>query len=310
MAKTIRIGSRDSQLATWQAEEVQQKLHKKGISSEIRFIKSKGDLIQNQPLHTIGTVGLFTKALDDALLNNEIDIAVHSCKDLPSSLHEKLGFFAFLEREIPFDVIVGKRAIDFFDDPDFSGTIATGSVRRKAQILAQFPHANVVGLRGNVPTRLQKLKESNWDGAVFAYAGLKRLGIEPEFFKQADFMVPAPAQGVVVAVGRKEDQELLQKVGMINHRETEVTTKIERNFLRLMEGGCISPIGAYAKMKGEEVVFQISVLSPDGTEQIHLTEVHPVSDGNSIAEIAFENAVKAGAKDIIDRIETKFHKQN
>lgn len=303
MNKVIRIGSRDSELATWQAKEVQAQLLAKNIQSEIIFIKSIGDLVQDKPLNQIGTVGVFTKALDDALLNNEIDIAVHSCKDLPSQLHDDIQFCAFLEREEYSDVLVSNHALNFLEDKNFSGTIATGSVRRKAQLLAQFPNANIVGLRGNVPTRLQKLRESNWSGAVFANAGLKRLGIEPTFYQKATFMVPAPAQGVVAVVCRAEDAESFQLSHQINHKETEVTTLIERKFLHLMEGGCISPIGGIARLEGENVCMTVSILSTDGKEKVEFTEVASIEQADKLAQLVYEKAVSLGAKEIINSIE-------
>jgi len=303
MNKPFIIGSRDSALAQWQARQVQTNLKQSVLQTNIKWIKSIGDLVQNQPLHTIGTVGVFTKALDDALLNNEIDMAVHSCKDLPSQLHPELRICAYLPREDSADVIVGNGRLDFLSDSEFSGTIATGSVRRKAQILAKFPKATVVGLRGNVPTRLQKLKESNWHGAVFALAGLKRLSLSPTFLQKAEFMVPAPAQGVVAIVCRKNDERVVKACQTINHRSTEVTTNIERKFLRLMEGGCISPIGAHAVIRGEHVEVSISVLHTDGTEKIEFSNTYSSSAVEHIADDMFEKAKQKGAVTLIEKIE-------
>lgn len=303
MKKEICIGSRDSALAQWQAYEVQKLLLENQTKSKIEWIKSIGDLVQDKPLQNIGTVGVFTKALDDALLDGRIDIAVHSCKDLPSVLHPELTICAYLPREDFSDVIVGNSEINFFDEANFSGTIATGSVRRKAQILAKFPKANVVGLRGNVPTRLQKLKDNGWDGAVFAWAGLKRLQIEPEFYEKANFMVPAPAQGVVAVVCRKADAEVIAACKNISHEPTAITTQIEREFLRLMEGGCISPIGANAVIEGEEIKFTISVLNTNGSKSIQFTEVHPKENWKKIAQAAFVRASAEGATEIIKEIE-------
>lgn len=303
MAKQIRIGSRDSQLATWQAKEVQKQLAKHNISSKIIFIKSVGDLVQDKALHSLGTVGVFTKALDDALLDNRIDIAVHSCKDLPSTLHPDLQLCAVLPRENSADVLVSNRKIDFLDHKNFTGTIATGSVRRKAQLLARFPNATIVGLRGNVPTRLQKLRQSNWDGAVFALAGLKRLEITPEFMKELHFMVPAPAQGVVAVACRSNDQNIISICKNINHLQTQITTEIERKFLHLMEGGCISPIGAHANIKENEIAIAVSILSTDGSEKVEFTDRYPKNKKEIIAQKVYEKAKQLGAKQLIDKIE-------
>ena len=303
MAKLIRIGSRDSKLATWQAKQVQTQLAACNIPSEIHFIKSIGDLVQDKPLQNLGTVGVFTKALDDALLNNEIDIAVHSCKDLPSKMYTGLQLCAFLERENSADVLVSNREIDFLDKQNFSGTIATGSVRRKAQLLAHFPNANIVGLRGNVPTRLQKLKDNNWYGAVFALAGLKRLGIKPNYMAELNFMVPAPAQGVVAVACRADEEDIKTICAQINHTPTQITTEIEREFLSLLEGGCISPIGAKAKLVNNEIECSVSVLNTNGTKKVEFTDRFSASEKQEIAQKLFAKAKQLGAKQLIEEIE-------
>jgi len=303
MSTKIRIGSRDSDLAKWQAKEVQSQLTQNKIESDIIWIKSQGDLIQDIPLHTIGTVGVFTKALDDALLAGEIDIAVHSCKDLPSTLHPNLKIFAYLKREDARDLLVSNHVIEFIDDANFSGTIATGSVRRRAQILASYPNATVVGLRGNVPTRLKKLKNSDWDGAVFAYAGLKRLGIEPEHKAFLDKLVPAPAQGVVAIVGRSSDKMIENQVRQINDDSTQKTTIAERTFLRLMEGGCISPIGAHAILVNENIQLKVSVLSTNGDQKIEFEESHDDKNPEEVATSVFKQAKQLGAVTLIQEIE-------
>ncbi|MBX2845733.1 MAG: hydroxymethylbilane synthase [Saprospiraceae bacterium] len=303
MAEKLRIGSRDSALATWQAEEVQRQLAKQKVRSEIVFIKSHGDLNQSQPLHSIGITGLFTKALDDALLNDEIDVAVHSCKDLPSQLHEELELVAYLEREDPRDALVGLHKVDFLTNKQYKGTVATGSVRRKAQLLNHFPDLHVVGLRGNVPTRLDKLKKSDWDGAVFASAGLKRLGIEPEHIAYPSFFVPSPAQGVVAVAARKSDAAIKELLLSINHSLSALAAEQERIFLRLMEGGCISPIGAYGRIEDDIMHFEVAVHSPDGKEEVSFTLSEVVSEAGDIGERAYEMAVAKGAKAIIEKID-------
>ncbi len=304
MQDKIRIGSRDSALAQWQAFETSKQLHRFIDQTEIVWIKSIGDLVQDKPLNQLGVSGVFTKALDEALLDHRIDIAVHSCKDLPSVLHPDLIICAYLEREESEDVIVSNGPIDWLNDQAFNGVIATGSVRRKAQILATYPNARVVGLRGNVPTRLQKLKNSNWDGAVFAKAGLLRLGISPTYTTVFQ-CTPAPAQGVVAVVCRKDDLTTFNTLQNINHKATEKTTIIEREFLRLIEGGCISPIGAHAKQDRDKITFSINVLSPDGTDVIAFEDTWLEHEKTTleIANAAFGKAVGLGAKEIIANIE-------
>ncbi len=301
--KIVKIGSRDSELATWQAKEVQTRLASKHISSEIVFIKSHGDLVQDKPLSELGTVGVFTKVLDDALLAGEIDIAVHSCKDLPTQLPTGICLASFLEREDHRDVLVSNQAMDFSANRTMEYIFATGSVRRKAQLLAQFPNATVVGLRGNVPTRLQKLKNNTWHAAVFALAGLKRLAISPQYMYIADFMVSAPAQGIVAIACREEDEQVYEHLRLINQSTSERAAQIEREFLQLMEGGCISPIGAYASILEDSIDFTCSVLSVDGKESVSVHINHPLEEWQNIAQIAFEQACKEGAKSIIDQIE-------
>ena len=300
--KKIRIGTRSSKLALWQATTVQNLLAEKGIESELVHIQSVGDVTQDIPLHQIGGVGLFTKALDDALLNNEIDCAVHSCKDLPSTLHAEIVIAAHLVREDPRDILVCKNAGESFLNNHFNATIATGSVRRKAQWLSKFPNHTLVGLRGNVDTRLQKLKDNNWHGAIFAYAGLKRLNIQPEYFYFLDWMIPAPAQGVVVVVCKKDDIVTAEKIAPINHEPTAITTTVERDFLRLMDGGCVAPIGAIAKIIGDTINFEIAVHNTDGTEKVQFHLDTPLQHYSTLGGQAYKDAAAQGAVAIIQQL--------
>ncbi len=300
--KKIRIGTRSSKLALWQATTVQNLLAEKGIESELVHIQSTGDVTQDIPLHQIGGVGLFTKALDDALLNNEIDCAVHSCKDLPSTLHAEIIIVAHLVREDPRDILVCKTGATNFLSNNFNATIATGSVRRKAQWLSKFSNHTLVDLRGNVDTRLQKLKDNNWQGAIFAYAGLKRLNIQAEYFYFPDWMIPAPAQGVVVVVCKKDDTTTAEKIAAINHEPTAITTIVERDFLRLMDGGCVAPIGAIAKISGDKINFDIAVHSADGVEKVQLHFVTPLEHYNTLGTQAYKDAEAQGAVAIIQKL--------
>ena len=194
MNKLIRIGTRASALALWQAHTLQDLLNAKGYATELVPIKSDGDLDLVQPLYEMGTVGIFTKTLDAALLNNRIDIAIHSMKDVPTQLPEGIQQAAVLERGPVLDVLVKKANAVAFENP---ATIATGSLRRKAQWLAQYPNHNIVPLRGNIQTRLTKLKDGTWDGAIFAEAALVRLDTKTERVEILDWMIPAPAQGAL-----------------------------------------------------------------------------------------------------------------
>ncbi|MEN9489070.1 MAG: hypothetical protein RL494_1335, partial [Bacteroidota bacterium] len=253
--KTIRIGTRDSELALWQAHTVQKKLNDLGYKTEIIAVKSQGDIILDKPLYELGITGIFTKTLDIAMLQGQVDIAVHSMKDVPTALPIGIVQAAVLERANTLDILVHKGNLTFLNE---NGTIATGSLRRQAQWLHKYPNHTVVDLRGNVNTRMQKLEDNDWNGAVFAAAGLERINLKPENYINLDWMIPAPAQGAMVVVAMGNDEFALNALAELNHVETEITTYIERQFLKTLEGGCTAPIGALAKFneKDETIHFQ------------------------------------------------------
>ncbi len=280
MDKVIRIGTRDSQLALWQANAVKSKLEALGYKTELVPVKSTGDLVLDKPLYEMGITGIFPKTLDIAMLNGTVDIAVHSMKDVPTALPKGIIQSAVLERAATQDVLVANKPIDY-SKPCI---IATGSLRRKAQWLHKYPHHTVIDLRGNVQTRLKKLKDNNWDGAIFAKAGLERLRyltnylseekIESISFsgvgKDLDWMLPAPAQGAMVIVTLKNDDFCTQAISKLNHKPAEVCTEIERDFLKTLEGGCTAPIGALAKIEGDEIQFKGCLFSLDGSKKIEI----------------------------------------
>ena len=220
MQKTIRIGTRDSQLALWQANKVRKELTELGYESEIVPIKSTGDIVLDKPLYELGITGIFTKNLDIAMLNGDIDIAVHSLKDVPTSLPEGIVQAAVLKRANYSDILVLKDTEEFFGQP--YGVIATGSLRRKAMWLNRYPTHKVVDLRGNVNTRLQKLEDNDWNGAVFAAAGLERIGIRPAGAINLSWMIPAPAQGVIMIAALEKDDFVKDACEQLNHYETQV----------------------------------------------------------------------------------------
>src|SRR5690606_29463946 len=213
MSKTIRIGTRDSELALWQAHTVEKKLNDLGVKSEIVAVKSTDDLILDKPLYELGITGIFTKTLDVAMLSGQVDIAVHSMKDVPTALPKGIVQAAVLERASENDLLVYKHDLDFFTK---EATIATGSLRRQAQWLHRYPHHKVVDLRGNVNTRLQKLADNSWEGAIFASAGLDRIGKKPQKFISLDWMIPAPAQGAMVVVALAQDNYSREAIARIN----------------------------------------------------------------------------------------------
>ena len=264
MNKVIKIGTSDSQLALWQAHTVQDKLQALGYSTKIVSVKSVGDLNLDTPLYELGITGVFTKTLDVAMLNNTVDIAVHSFKDVPTALPKGIVQGAVLNRASTQDILVTKQPIDLSKPC----TIATGSLRRKAQWLHQYPNHSVVNLRGNVNTRLQKLQDNPWQGAIFAKAGLERIKVLPKNYTDLNWMTPAPAQGAMVVVGMQNDLFCLRAIEKLNHAPSQICTQIERDFLRTLEGGCTAPIGALAKLQGDTIQFVGSLFSLDGSKKV------------------------------------------
>jgi hydroxymethylbilane synthase len=222
--KLIRIGTRDSELALWQAKTVEKQLNDLGYKTEIITVKSDGDIVLDKPLYELGITGIFTKTLDVAMIQGKIDIAVHSMKDVPTQLPIGIVQGAVLERASALDILVHKGNLDFLNEEN--GTIASSSLRRKASWLHKYPTHKVEDIRGNVNTRLQKVADSNWNGAIFAEAGLERINLKPTNFITLDWMIPAPAQGAMVVVCNADDFYSIDAVSELNHIETEICTYI------------------------------------------------------------------------------------
>ena len=298
MQKIIRIGTRDSELALWQAKTVQQQLEYLGHKTALVLIKATGDLVLNKPLYELGITGIFTKNLDIALLNDEIDIAVHSLKDVPTVLPVGIEQVAVLKRGNSNDLLVFKNNEEFMAERN--AVIATGSLRRKAQWLNRYPTHDVVGLRGNVITRLQKLEDNDWNAAIFAAAGLERLKIKLDNAISLGWMIPAPAQGAVVITALSEDEELVAVCKELNDEETAMLTTVERDFLHLLEGGCTAPIGALAYVKDEEVYFKGILLSRDGTKKIEVSSKEKIGRHNYIAKECADFIINRGGKELME----------
>ncbi len=299
MKKLIKIGTRDSQLALWQAKTVQKKLEALGFATQLVPVKSTGDLILDKPLYQLGITGVFTKTLDVALLTKTIDIAVHSMKDVPTVLPQGIVQTAVLERASSLDVLVYKHV------PDFSKTctIATGSLRRKAQWLNQYPHHQVVNLRGNVNSRLQKLATNDWEGAIFAKAGLERIELLPNNHLTLDWMIPAPAQGAMVIVSRADDTNAIQATEQLNHRPSEICTYVERQFLQTLEGGCTAPIGAQATVQQDQsIAFNGVLFSLNGNKKIAVTQTVSVEDYQDFGRHCAEEVLRNGGKKLMKTI--------
>lgn len=303
--KPIRIGTRDSQLAVWQATLVQDLLKKKGIASEPVYIKSEGDVDTVTPLYALGVTGVFTKTLDAALLNSRIDIAVHSMKDVPTQLAGGIQQAAVLKRGNYKDIFVYKHDADFLNDPSSEATIATGSIRRVAQWVNKFPNHKTENLRGNVNTRLRKLQESNWHGAVFAAAGLERIHLRPQNSIDLDWMLPAPAQGAIMIVCREEDKGAFESCQSFNDEDTALCTKIEREFLAALMGGCSTPISALAQISNGNVVFHGNVLSPDGKQKAEVAMQMPVAESETLGLMAADKILAEGGLEIVHKIRGK-----
>ena len=299
MQKIIRIGTRESQLALWQANKVRKELAELGYESEIFPIKSTGDIILDKPLYELGITGVFTKNLDIAMLNGDIDIAVHSLKDVPTVLPEGIVQGAVLKRANYNDILVLKDTEEFFGQPN--GVIATGSLRRKAMWLNRYPTHKVVDLRGNVNTRLQKLQDNDWNGAVFAAAGLERIGKRPKGAINLSWMIPAPAQGAIMVACLENDQYVKDACEQLNHYETQVCVGIEREFLNLLEGGCTAPIGAlaYVDEKTEEINFKGVLLKKDGSKKITVTKTAKMGRHRYLAKDCADYVINRGGKEMM-----------
>lgn len=319
--KVIRIGTRDSELALWQAHTVEKKLNDLGYKTETIAVKSQGDILLNKPLYELGITGIFTKTLDIAMINGDVDIAVHSMKDVPTALPIGIVQAAVLERANTVDVLAYKENLDFLEG---NGTIATGSLRRQAQWLNKYPNHKVVDLRGNVNLRMQKLSNSDWNGAVFAAAGLERLqfikksstkiSIKSPTFTGAcetlDWMIPAPAQGAMLVVAMGKDNFTLDALSHLNDLETEICTYIERQFLKTLEGGCTAPIGALAKYneKEDSIHLQGVLFSLDGKEKFEVDKTVPIVEWKKLGFYSAKAILEKGGAELMKTIKATLKK--
>ena len=307
MAKTIRIGTRDSELALWQAKTVEKKLKDLGYTTQIIAVKSEGDIILDKPLYELGITGIFTKTLDIAMINGQVDIAVHSMKDVPTALPTGIVQAAVLERANILDILVHNGNTDFLQS---EATIATGSLRRQAQWWNKYPKHTVVDLRGNVNTRMQKLKDNDWNGAIFAAAGLERINLKPENYIDLDWMIPAPAQGAMVVVAMANDNFTIDAVSQLNDIETEICTHIERQFLKTLEGGCTAPIGAIAKYNEDEdtIEFKGVLLSIDGKQKLEIQRNVPISEWKKLGFHSAQEILNNGGTELMAAIKKQLKK--
>ena len=294
------IGSRGSQLALWQAHWIQARLETLGEESRIEIIKTTGDKITDVALSEVGSKGLFTKEIEEALLAGEIDLAVHSLKDMPTDLPDGLTLAAIPEREDPRDALIGRA----LEDLARGARVGTGSLRRAAQLRARRPDLRIEDIRGNVDTRLHKLDEGRYDAIVLAAAGLRRLGWESritEIFNPS-VMCPAVGQGALAVETRDDGGEAFDIAKRLEHAASRIAVTAERAVLATLGGGCQAPIGSHAYIDGDALIIVGAVVSTDGAQvvrrRIHGSIADPVSVGRSLAE----QILSAGGKEILDAV--------
>ena len=303
--RVIKVVSRDSALAMWQTQYVIDCLRKvtDQYEFEIVSLKTKGDKILDVSLAKIGDKGLFTKELEDGLLSGEMDFAVHSLKDIPTVLSDGLQLSAMLTRHNPADVLISEKYSSFEALPQ-GAKVGTSSLRRKAQLLHKRPDLNIQDLRGNVNTRMRKLKEENFDGIILAAAGVERMEWKDAITEELpyDVCLPAVSQGVIAVETRSNDPEIIALVQLIHDKESEICVNAERALLRALEGGCQIPIAGHAHIEGEEVVLDGLVGSIDGKIIIRDQVRGHIAQAERVGEELAEKLSAKGGKEILEQI--------
>ena len=303
--RTIRLGTRGSKLALRQAELAADALQAAvaGIAVDLCIIKTTGDTILDSPLAAIGDKGLFTKEIEQALLDNSIDMAVHSCKDLPSELAPGLVIGAVLPRENPCDVLLSSAGHTFENLPQ-SARIGTSSLRRTAQLKSLRPDLVVLPLRGSVETRIGKMQTEGLDALVLAYAGIARLGLMDQVTQQlsADLMLPAPGQGAIAIEARAGDTEISELLEKITDKKTACEVRAERSFLLRLHGGCQAPVGCLAHADRDAVSITAMIASLDGRQVFRDTIAGNACDAETLGLQLAEKLLAAGAKKILREI--------
>jgi hydroxymethylbilane synthase len=306
MHDSVILGTRASALALWQAHHVKARLEAAGHAVDVQEVTTTGDRILDTPLAEIGDKGLFTKELDLALLEGRIHLAVHSLKDLPTTLPAGITIAAVSERAAPWDAFVAHPSFDetLADLPE-GATLATSSLRRKAQLLAWRPDLQVVPVRGNVDTRLRKLDESDWHGLILAVAGLERLGLDDRIRERVPFevMIPAVSQGalgIVCSETDKPTRQLLRET--IHHEPAGTVVTAERAFLRRLEGGCSAPIGAHARFQNGVLRLDGCVASVDGQRLVRGHRTGSSGEADALGLTLANDLLERGAGAILDAI--------
>lgn len=300
----IRLGTRKSPLARWQAEWVASELEQLNVDVEFVYITTTGDT-KLQPLGNIGGAGLFTKEIQNALLDNRIDLAVHSLKDLPTEAIDRLTLAAVPPRETTCDAFIGRTA-KTIDELGENATVGTGSSRRRAQLLRVRGDLNVIDIRGNVDTRLAKLDDGQFDAIILAEAGLKRLGLDhriTELISQSD-MLPAIGQGALGLEVRADDLESIQIIQQLDHFDSRAAVLAERAMLLTLQGGCLAPVAALARCDGPELTINARVLSLDGTQCLEGEGKGTADEAVEIGKQLADDLLSQGAADLIDSART------
>jgi hydroxymethylbilane synthase len=308
MTQNIIIGSRGSDLALWQANHIKQNLVALHPNTrfEIKIIRTTGDKLQDVALSKIGDKGLFTRQIENELLNGSIDLAVHSLKDLQTVQPDGLTIGAVCRREIPNDVLVSRRYSSLSDLPK-GAAVATGSLRRRSQLLRLRTDLKIVEIRGNVPTRLKKYLDSDLDGMILAYAGLHRLDLDSNMCHRipTSNMLPAVGQGAVAVEIRSDDKNVKSLVQALDHYDTRICVTAERGFLKRLEGGCQVPIGALATINRESLQLEGMVSSLDGSQMFRRTVSGIVSTAEALGIGLAEDLISMGADKVL--IEARSH---
>ena len=308
MQRRLILGTRGSVLALWQASLVAENIRKVfGIEVEIRKIKTTGDKILDSPLAKIGGKGLFVKEIERALEREEIDLAVHSMKDVPTELPPGLVIGAVLEREDPRDVLISREGLDLRELPSGS-KVGTSSLRRRAQILSKRPDLNLVDLRGNLDTRLRKLDEGQFEAMIAACAGVKRLGRAGRItrFFEPEEILPAVGQGAIAVEVREDDERVREIVSRLNHEPTQKSVFAERALMRTLEGGCQVPIGALATLENGELTLRAMIAALDGKRLIKGVESGKPEDFEGIGSRLARRLLAAGGEEILEEIRESY----
>lgn len=304
--RTLRIGTRASALALWQANWVKAELEKKYPELEVTLtkIKTQGDKILDVPLAMVGGKGLFVKEIQEAMLRNEIDIAVHSMKDVPTFFPEGTGLRCITEREDPRDIMVLKAGYKSYRDIRQGGRIGTSSLRRKAQLLSLRPDLEMVDIRGNVQTRIGKLSEDNLDAVVLAAAGMHRLGFDDQIGEYLDpkICLPAIGQGALGLESRLDDVEINELIDFFNHPPTACAVKAERAVLATLEGGCQVPIAAFGTVSGNQLELTALVSSVDGQNILKKTVSCHVDQAEETGVALAKQLLEEGAGPILNEV--------